>query len=59
MTPSRSSSPLVAARNDCVPPKQNPTVLTADAPVHSRSAASAAAMSSWTVAGRVFCTSGQ
>ena len=51
-TPARSSSGLVAARNDCVPPKQKPTVTTARAPVRSRSACIAAAVSAWTCSTR-------
>jgi hypothetical protein len=49
---------LVAARNDCVPPKQKPTVLAPAAPVRSFSAASAAAASCCTVRGRVCRTCG-
>ena len=42
------------ARNDSKPPRQNPTVATASRPVRSRSAASAAAASCWTL-GTVSC----
>ena len=44
--------------NDCVPPKQKPTVTIELASVRSRSAAIAAAASAWTCSTRVCITWG-